>query len=64
MSVKNQLMEIIDCIPEKEQILLYEIAKHFVSDDTATEDDLSAIQQAREEYENGETINYEKIDWD
>lgn len=29
-----------------------------------TEDDISAIQAARREYENGETVSHNAIDWD
>ena len=62
--VRNQLMETIDCLPEKEQFLLLEIALHFLPDNVATADDLRAIEAAREEYEKGETIPHEAIDWD
>ena len=51
--IKKQLIDVIDYLPEKEQTLLLEIAKRFVSDDVATQDDILAIQTARKEYENG-----------
>ena len=54
----------IDCLPEQEQTLLFEIAKRFVTDDVATKDDILAIQTAREEYTNGETVSHNAIDWD
>lgn len=62
--IKNQLLEIIDCMPEQEQILLFEIARRFVSDDVATADDLQAIQEAQKEYTEGKTVNHNDIDWD
>lgn len=62
--IKNQLVEIIDCMPEQEQILLFEIAKRFVSDDIATTDDLQAINEAHKEYAEGKTVNHNDIDWD
>lgn len=31
---------------------------------TETEDDISAIQAARREYENGETVSHNAISWD
>ena len=37
--IKNQLVDVIDVLPETEQLLLLEIAKRFVSDDVATDDD-------------------------
>ncbi len=61
--IRNQLVEMIDCMQEPEQILLFEIAKRFVPDDVATPDDLAAIQAAREEYARGETVNHNNIDW-
>ncbi len=62
--IRNQLVEMIDCMQEPEQLLLFEIAKRFVPDDVATPDDLAAIQAAHEEYSRGETINHSNIDWD
>ncbi len=62
--IRNQLLEIIDYMPMREQILLLEIAQRFVPDDIATPDDLAAIKAARAEYQNGETISHEDINWD
>ena len=44
--IRNQLLEIIDYMPMREQILLLEIAQRFVPDDIATPDDLAAIKAA------------------
>ena len=62
--IRNQLVEMIDVLPEQEQILLLEIVKRFVPDDVATPDDLKAIAKARKEYANGETVSIDNIDWD
>lgn len=62
--IKKQLIDVIDCLPEQEQTLLFEIAKRFVADDVSTEDDILAIQAARKEYANGETVNHNAINWD
>ena len=62
--IKNQLVNVIDVLPEAEQLLLLEIAKRFISDDVATADDLEAIRSAREEFEHGETVSHEDINWD
>lgn len=62
--IKKQLIDVIDYLPEKEQTLLLEIAKRFVSDDVATQDDILSIQTARKEYENGETTDHNAINWD
>jgi len=62
--VRNRLVEMIDCMPEQEQLLLFEIAKRFVSDDIASSDDLAAIKAAREDLASGETVSHDDIDWD
>ena len=62
--IRNRLVEMIDCLPEQEQLLLFEIVKRFVPDDSATPDDLEDIYMARAEYANGETINHNAINWD
>lgn len=54
----------IDCLPEQEQVLLFEIVKRFVSDDIATAADLEDIQVAHAEYARGETVSHENINWD
>lgn len=62
--IKKQLVDVIDCLPEQEQILLFEIAKRFVADDVATDNDIEAVRAARQEYANGETVNHNAINWD
>ena len=62
--IKKQLVDVIDCLPEQEQILLFEIAKRFISDDVANADDVEAVRAARQEYANGETVNHDAINWD
>lgn len=61
--IRKQLDAMIDCLPEPEQVLLFEIVKRFVPDDTATTDDLQAVQAARAEYAAGKTVNHNDIDW-
>ena len=61
--IKNQLVDVIDVLPETEQLLLLEIAKRFISDDVATVDDLEAIRAAREEFARGETVSHDNINW-
>ena len=62
--VRNQLIEMIDCLQEEEQTLLLEIARRFVPDDIATPDDIASIHEARAEYANGETISHDAVNWD
>lgn len=61
--IRNQLVEMIDCLPEQDQVLVFEIVKRFIPDDVATVDDLHAIQAAYEEYARGETISHNDINW-
>lgn len=62
--VRNQLVQMIDCLPDQEQLLLFEIVKRFVPDDAASFEDLEDIYTARAEYANGETISHNDISWD
>ena len=62
--IRNQLVDVIDCLPETEQILLYEIASRFIPDDIATPDDIAAHNIAMEEYRRGETVSHDDINWD
>ena len=61
--IREQLVEMIDCLPEAEQSLLLEIARRFVPDDVATPDDLAAIKAARKEFAAGETTSHNTINW-
>lgn len=61
--VKEQLVRVIDCLPETEQKLLLEIARRFLADDVATSDDIEAVRTAREEYDRGEYYTDSDINW-
>lgn len=61
--IREQLVEMIDCLPESEQSLLLEIARRFLPDDVATPSDLEDIQQARAEFARGEAIPHSAINW-
>lgn len=62
--IREQLVGVIDCLPETEQSLLLEIARRFLPDDVATSDDLADIQRARTEYVSGQTVPHSAINWD
>ena len=62
--IRDQLVEVIDCLPETEQSLLLQVALRFIADDVATTEDLDDIQAAREDYERGETISHDASIWD
>ena len=61
--IREQLNEMIDSLPDNEQMLIFEIVKRFMSDAIATYDDLDDIEEARAEYDRGETISHDSIDW-
>ena len=63
MPIREQLVTVIDCLPEEEQALLLEIAQRFLPDHIATPDDLGTIRIAREEYAQGEFYTDKDIDW-
>lgn len=63
--IRDQLMGVIDALPEKNQALLLEIARLlFDRDDEATPDDLKDIDVARSEYASGKTVPHAAINWD
>ena len=61
--IREQLVGVIDCLPETEQSLLLEIARRFLPEDTASPDDVEAIREARAEYARGQTVPHEAINW-
>ena len=64
MTVKAQIVRMIDFIPDRELPIILEVVKRFAADDFATEDDLKAHRLAMQEYERGETASHNDIDWD
>ncbi len=66
MTVKAQILDMVDRIPENELPVLLEVVKRFVPvdiEDIATPEDLSAHKVAMEEYIAGETVSHDDIDW-
>lgn len=67
MGVKAQILEMVDHVPVGELPVLLEVVRHFVPvgvDDIATLDDLAAHNAAMQEYEAGDVISHDSIDWD
>jgi len=62
-TVRDQLIGLIDYLPETEQYLLLEIVRRFIPDDIATPDDIAAYNRAMEEYKRGEAIEGDAIKW-
>ena len=66
MSIKAQLFQTIEQIPENDLHILLEVARRFVpfdADDVATEDGLRAHEIAVQEYARGEAVPIDDIDW-
>lgn len=67
MTVKAQIVKMIDFIPDRELPIILEVVKRFVPNDTdefATDDDLKVHRLAMQDYHRGETISHDDIDWD
>jgi hypothetical protein len=64
MTLKNELIEMIDYIDDRETKLLLEIARGFIPDDVATPEDLADIAKADEEFARGEFVRMSDINWD
>ena len=67
MTVKAQIVEMMDFVPDRELPILLEVVKHFIpndADDRMTDDDLKAHRLAMQEYRNGETVSHSEINWD
>ena len=64
-AIKTRLHALIEDIPDYNlEPLLEVIEEQYIQDDIPTRADLEAIRKGREEYERGETLLYEDIDWD
>ena len=63
-AITKQIVDMVDLLPIEEQKLVLEIVRRFVPDDVATEEDLTAIEAAREEYRAGHTVKHEDIHWE
>ena len=67
MTVKTQILEMVDRIPDAELPIVLEVVRHFVPvslEDIATVEDLAAHDTAMKEYRAGETVPHDAIDWD
>ena len=67
MTVKAQIVEMMDFVPDRELPILLEVVKRFIpndADDRMTDDDLNAHRLAMQEYRNGETGSHSEINWD
>ena len=66
MTVKAQIVEMMDFVPERELPIILEVVKRFIPsdiDDRMTEDDLNSHRRAMQEYRSRETVSQSEIDW-
>lgn len=61
---RKQLHELVDIVDESEYDLAYRLLLKLVEEDAATPDEVEAIRKGREEFERGELVRHEDIDWD
>jgi len=60
---KQHLHELIDAIEPTEFETLYRVLIRFVPDDIATPDEVEAIRIGQAEFERGETVSFNDVDW-
>ena len=61
MTDTKKLIAMVELLPQREQGLVYELVACLLPDDIATPEDLEDIEQARIEYESGETLNLDAL---
>ena len=67
MTVKAQILEMINLVSDDELPILLEVVKRFVpvgGEDAVTADDMIAHNAAMKEYLAGETVSHDEINWD
>ena len=62
MSAQN-IARMYELLSEREQSIIAELIYRLLPDDVATPTDLAAIAKSQEDYERGETIRHEEINW-
>ena len=64
MSIAEQIKTLVEQMPEKNQILVFELTKAMISpDDILTEEDIADIKQARADFARGEYVRHEDVNW-
>jgi len=58
MLTARQISDVVELLPEREKVLIFELAKCLVPDDVATPEDIADISKARAEYERGECVSF------
>ena len=69
MPVSEQVAQYVEMLPDDEQLFALEFVKRLVLEwdpdfTKVTPSEAAALEQARLEYERGEFVRHEDIDWD
>jgi len=60
----QSIAQMYDQLSEREQSIIAELISRLLPDDVATSADLTAIAESQRDYERGETISHDDINWD
>ena len=68
LSKSKEISALVDLLPDSEQVLAYEVIKRMVlawdSDFTRlTPDERQRLEEAEQEFMQGETVSHDEIDW-
>jgi len=60
----QSIAQMYDQLSEREQSIIAELISRLLPDDVATTADLTAIAESQRDYERGETVSHDDINWD
>ena len=60
----QSIAQMFDQLNEREQSIIAELISRLLPDDVATPADLTAIAESQRDYERGETVSHDDINWD
>ena len=60
----QSIAQMYDQLSEREQSIIAELISRLLPDDVATPADLAAIAESQRDYESGETVSHDDINWD
>ena len=60
----QSIAQMYDQLSEREQSIIAELISRLLPDDVATPADLTAIAESQRDYERGDTVSHDDINWD
>ena len=60
----QNIAQMYDQLSEREQSIIAELISRLLPDDVATPADLAAIAESQKDYERGETVSHNDVNWD